>query len=86
MPDNIWQLQEAKSKFSELVERTLSDGAQIVTRHGKKTIVVIPFDEYDRKAHPKERLSEFLLASPLAGSELLLDRDGSQPRDIEIEP
>ena len=30
--NNIWQLQDAKSKFSEMVERTLVNGAQIVTR------------------------------------------------------
>ena len=75
MSNNIWKLKDAKSKFSELVDRTLSDGAQIVTRHGKKTIVVIPYDEYDRKILPKERLSEFLLASPLAGLELQFERD-----------
>jgi prevent-host-death family protein len=31
---NLWQLQEAKARFSELVERTLRNGAQIVTRRG----------------------------------------------------
>jgi hypothetical protein len=36
MQQNIWQLQEAKSKFSEFVDRTLSNGVQIVTRRGKK--------------------------------------------------
>ena len=42
--DNIWQLlQEAKSKFSELVERTKAQGVQIVTRYRKKTVVVLPF-------------------------------------------
>jgi prevent-host-death family protein len=86
MLDNIWKFQEAKSKLSELVDRTLSDGAQIITRHGKKTIVVIPFDEYYHITHPKGCLSEFLLTSPLAGLELQFERDHSFPRDIEIEP
>ena len=84
--NNIWQLQEAKSKFSEMVERTLEYGVQIVTRHGRKTVVILPFDEYERLTKPTESLSQFLLTSPLAGSELVIERDQSTPRDLEIEP
>jgi antitoxin Phd len=86
MMNNIWQLQDAKSKFSEVVERALVQGVQIVTRRGKKAVVVIPYDEYERLTHQKGSLAQFLLTSPLAGSELALDRDKSTPRDIEIEP
>ena len=83
--NNTWQLQEAKSKFSELVDRALKNGAQVVTRHGKRVVVVIPYSEYERIVTPKENLAEFLLNSPLAGTELVLERDHSLPRDIEIE-
>ena len=84
--NNIWQLQEAKSKFSELVERALANGAQIVTRRGRKTVVILPFEEYQRLANPAGSLSQFLLSSPLSGSELTIERDKHSPRDIEIEP
>lgn len=84
--NNIWQLQEAKSKFSEMVERTLEKGVQIVTRRGRKTVVILSFDEYERLTKRAESLTQFLLASPLAGSELVIDRDQSTPRDLEIEP
>jgi antitoxin Phd len=83
---NVWQLQEAKSKFSEVVERALLQGAQIVTRHGKNAVVVLPYEEYERLTHREESLAQFLLDSPLAGSELAFDRDRSKPRRIEIEP
>ncbi len=83
---NIWQLQDAKSKFSELVERAITQGAQIVTRRGKKTVVVMPYDEYERLTQPKGNLSQFLLNSPLAGSELEFERDKSLPRNMDIEP
>ena len=83
--NNIWQLQEAKSRFSELVERALANGAQIVTRRGRKTVVVLPFDEYERLAKPSDSLTAFLLASPLSGSGLTITRDKSTPRNIEIE-
>jgi len=84
--DNIWQLQEAKSKFSQVVERALAHGPQIVTRRGKKAVVVLPFEEYEKLTRQSGSLSQFLLSSPLAGSELSIERDKSLPRSIEIEP
>ncbi len=83
---NIWQLQEAKSKFSEMIDQALANGAQVVTRRGKKTVVIVPFDEYQRLTKQTDSLSQFLLASPLAGSDLTIERDKSTPRSIEIEP
>ena len=83
--NNIWQLQDAKSRFSEVIDLALAQGAQIVTRRGKKTVVVLRFDEYERLTRRNGSLVEFLLASPLAGSKLNVDRDKSLPRDIELE-
>ena len=37
-----WQIQEAKNKFSELIDKTLSEGPQIVTKHGTEVAVVMP--------------------------------------------
>lgn len=84
--DNVWQLQEAKSKFSEVVDRALTEGAQIVTRRGKKAVVVLPIDEYERLTKKSGSLSQFLLDSPLAGSELPIERNKSLPRKIDFEP
>ena len=36
-----WQLQKAKSHFSELIERTLKEGPQLVTRRGEEAVVVV---------------------------------------------
>ncbi len=83
--NNVWQLQDAKSKFSEVVERALAQGVQIVTRRGRKAVVVLPFDEYERLTKPGQRLSQFLLNSPLSGAGLTIERDKSLPRMIEIE-
>jgi len=84
--NNIWQLQDAKSKFSEVVDRALAQGVQIVTRRGKRAVVVMPFEEYERLTHRTGSLAQFLLASPLSGSELAIERDKRLPRTIEIEP
>lgn len=84
--NNLWQLQDAKSKFSEVIDQALKHGTQIVTRRGKKTVVVMPFDEYERLTRRSGSLAQFLLDSPLSGSELSIERDRSLPRDINIEP
>jgi antitoxin Phd len=83
--NNIWQLQEAKSKFSEVVERALAQGAQIITRRGRKAVVVISFTEYERLTRGSGNLAQFLLKSPLAGSELTIERDQELPREVGIE-
>lgn len=83
---NIWQLQDAKSRFSELVKRTLRNGAQIVTRRGKKVVVVLSYEEFRRLTAPQRNLAQFLLASPLAGSELVIERDTSLPREVDVHP
>ncbi|MCX8023596.1 MAG: type II toxin-antitoxin system Phd/YefM family antitoxin [Thermanaerothrix sp.] len=81
---NLWQLQDAKSRFSELVERSLHEGAQIVTRRGKKVVVVLSYEEYRRLTAPQRNLAQFLLQSPLAGSELDIKRDQSLPREVSL--
>jgi antitoxin Phd len=43
-----WQLQEAKSRFSELIDDTLEKGPQIVTRRGIDTAVVVSIDEWHK--------------------------------------
>ncbi|WP_322793296.1 type II toxin-antitoxin system Phd/YefM family antitoxin [Bellilinea sp.] len=83
---NLWQLQDAKSRFSELVERTLRNGAQIVTRRGKKVVVMLSYEEYRRLTAPQRNLAQFLLQSPLAGAELNIERDQSLPREVDLQP
>lgn len=41
-----WQLQDAKSRFSELIDDTLEKGPQVVTRRGIDTAVVVSIDEW----------------------------------------
>jgi antitoxin Phd len=49
-----WQLQEAKSRFSELIDDTLEKGPQVVTRRGIDTAVVVSIDEW-RKLKDEKR-------------------------------
>ena len=84
MRNNTWQLQEAKSKFSQLVECAMRNEPQFVTKHGDNAVVVISFEEYKKMTTPKTDLVTFLRNSPLLGVELDISRNGDLPRDIEL--
>lgn len=43
-----WQLQDAKSRFSELIDDTLEKGPQVVTRRGIDTAVVVSIEEWNK--------------------------------------
>ena len=81
---NVWQLQEAKNKFSNLVDKAHHDGPQIVTKHGKKSVVVIAIEDFQKLNKPKTNLVSFFKKSPLSGIKLDLSRDKSLSRDIEL--
>ena len=78
--DDTWTLANAKARLSEVIERAQS-GPQIITRHGKPNAVVVSAEEWERKTARKGTLAEFLLASPLRGAELELERMHDAPRD-----
>ena len=43
-----WTLQDAKNKFSEVVNAACSGLPQVVTKHGKPSVVVLPMEDYTR--------------------------------------
>jgi antitoxin Phd len=43
-----WQVQDAKARFSELLETTLKKGPQVVTRRGVEAAVLVPIEEWHR--------------------------------------
>lgn len=43
-----WQLQDAKARFSELIDDTLEKGPQVVTRRGVDTAVVVSVEEWKK--------------------------------------
>ena len=76
--NDVWQIQDAKNKLSEVIARALKQGPQLITRHGEKTVVIVSYTEYERLRKSQGKLSEFFKASPLAGADLT--RDKSLPR------
>jgi len=79
-----WQLQEAKAKFSKVVQETLSQGPQQITVRGKPSVVVISRSEYDKLTQPKISFGKFMRKSPLVGLNLNLKRNKSKNRDIKL--
>jgi len=67
-----WSVQDAKNRFSEVVEAARRK-PQTVTKHGKPVVVVVAVDEYER-LRKLQRLkaptfAELLLAMPTGGED-----------------
>ena len=82
-----WKLEDAKNRFSEVVRRALAREPQLVTRNGRRAVVVVSAEEYDRLVAP-EPLLDLLRRSPfaevLAADGLDLARDPDQGRDVPL--
>jgi prevent-host-death family protein len=78
-----WQLQEAKQRFSELVQRVLDEGPQVVTRRGEEVVVVVSTAEFQRLTKRIPDFKEFLLSAPDL-DELEIDRPRDGPRQIAL--
>lgn len=82
--NSVWQVQEAKNHFSEVIDRALHEGPQTVTRHGRPVVrVVAVADEGARKGpHAGDGFVEFLLSAPkVEGGLPEMPRDRSEGRD-----
>jgi prevent-host-death family protein len=82
--DKSWTLADAKAHLSEVVDSALKQGPQIITRHGRKTVVVVAAEEWERKTQRQGTLADFFAASPLRDSGLNLERPQDNPRDIDL--
>ena len=71
----IWSLQEAKAKFSEVVRRAQTEGPQVVTVHGKETVVV-----------SKAGVDFAKLDPGLTGADLWRALSAGPPIDFELPP
>ena len=72
-----WQLQEAKNKFSEVVETSLVKGPQIISRRGKDTAVLMSFADYEKLSGKKKTLKEVLMSTNFDELDLENVRDRS---------
>ena len=78
-----WTVAEAKAKLSEVINRAETTGPQTITRNGRKTVVVVSVEEWERKTTRQGNLAEFFAASPLRGSKLKIRRR-DRPRKVDL--
>ena len=70
-----WALQDAKNRFDELVDTSLRDGPQIVTRRGTPVVVVAAAGEWEKRGKPKKTLLDMFQNCPVKGIELDITRN-----------
>ena len=59
-----WQVQDAKARFSELLDETIKKGPQVVTRRGIETAVLVPVEEWNRLQKAARPSLKALLLAP----------------------
>jgi len=69
-----WQLQDAKARLSELVKKAITQGPQNISVRGKRSVVVIGINDYDRLTQQNLSFVDFIRKSPLVGINLDLQR------------
>jgi prevent-host-death family protein len=67
-----WQFQEAKTRWSQVVQEAQLDGPQVINRHGREEAVVLSMADDVALARPKESLVDLFRSSPLAEEDLSL--------------
>jgi len=86
MTSATWSLQDAKNKFSAVVDAANSGVPQMVTKRGRPAVVVVSAEEYERLQHLKKvgspDFKQLLLAMPQDG--VNFDSPPVHLRDVEF--
>lgn len=76
----IWPVQDAKARFSELLDTSLREGPQVVSRRGAEVAVLVPIDDWKRlQQGARPTLKELLLAETPRG-DIPIPQRGSRRR------
>ena len=84
---DTWSLQDAKNRFSALVNAAIAGGPQCVTRRGEPVVVVLALDEYEHLLNGEEvpTFVEHLLNIPRGGPpDFEFERILIEPRDVDL--
>ena len=57
-----WPVQDAKARFSEMLDNCLNDGPQIISRRGVAEAVLVPIDQWRRLQGDAPTLKDLLLS------------------------
>ena len=79
----IWQVQQAKTRLSELLDEAETSGPQVITRHGTERAVVLSIHDYRTLTAHKPDLRAYLLSGPKVES-FEIDHTFDTGREIEL--
>ena len=79
----VWQVQEAKTRLSEVIGEAYSKGPQVITRHGVERAVILSIGDYRALTAHKPDLKEYLLGGPKVDS-FEVERDRDTGREIDL--
>jgi antitoxin Phd len=90
-PDNntdpIWRLQDAKARFSELVQRAMEEGPQHTSVRGEPAVVALSEAEYRQLTAPRPSIVGQILSGEAWSddlAEVINDRAGRTDREVEV--
>ena len=83
---NTWPVQDAKSRFSELLDACVNEGPQLVTRRGAETAVLIHISEWRRLNNAARPSLKSLLLSDVGRTDFKLPPRGAAKRRPAIVP
>ncbi len=87
-----WQVNQARTHFSEVLDQAEGEGPQIITHHGKERAVVLSIDAYralkpepSPEAKPTLDFISFLMTIPKIDLEdWEIERDKDTGREIDL--
>ena len=80
---HTWPVQDAKARFSELLETSLAEGPQVVTKHGKATAVLVPIRQWEAlQVSGKRTLKQLMLDRTVIAELSVPPRGGLKLRKV----
>ena len=77
---HAWPVQDAKARFSELLDACINEGPQLVTRRGIEAAVLVPMVEWKRWCNAVRPSLKALLLADWGRTDFKLPKRGSAHR------
>lgn len=78
-----WQIQHAKARLSEVIERARQEGPQTITRHGAERAIILSIEDYRALLAQKPDFRAYLLGGPKL-DDFTIERDRDTGRTIDL--
>lgn len=75
-----WSVQDAKARFSELLDICMSEGPQLVTKRGVDAAVLVPAAQWRHLQQAARPTMKELLLSPEPRAEIAISKRGRMKR------